>query len=600
MTSLNITNLDFEGIKTDLKRYLQGQDTFNSYNFEGSGLSVLLNVLAQVATTDAYLANMIYNEAFLDSAIKRASVVSKAKELGYTPRSISAAKATVNIAVNSPTTSPLPSSFTIPAYQSFTSVINGVNLNFTNINPISIPNTINGFVANNVSLAQGNIYNIKYTVATGTPAEKFLIPNNNVDTATLRVVVQNSLIDTTSKVYTKASDIQNLTTTSQVYFVEEGINGQNYISFGDGTIGASLVPGNIVSITYLITSGKAGNAPSSTVQSFKLNGTVQGETNISITTVANSFGGDDAETIDSIKFLAPKYYVSQDRAITQNDYITLISQNISGIQAIAVWGGETMTPPQYGKVYISLEVAGASTIPQGVKDEISALLSTRKGLTVIVEFTEPNYLYVSILSKIQYDKTMTSLSAVQITANITTSIQNYFNNNLSKFASDFHDTMLTDNIVTENSYVTSVSNSVRMSQRIVPIPNISGSFIIRTSAAIEPGTLSSSYFYYSVNGAPVTAVLSDDGNGNIMANQASTNAVIASSVGSVDYANGIVNLNNFQIAGFIAGNTDVRVYVNMNYQLRDIKAQENMIIKLDDLLANPSANIKPAISIAGL
>ena len=162
MTSLNITNLDFDGIKADLKKYLQSQSTFNSYNFEGSGLTALINILANVASSDAYLANMVYNESFLDSAIKRASVVSKAKELGYTPKSSRAATAIVNIGINNPSTLPLPSSFTLPRYQNFTSTLNGQTLNFTNLEAINIPNTASGYVASSVNLVQGNVYSIQY------------------------------------------------------------------------------------------------------------------------------------------------------------------------------------------------------------------------------------------------------------------------------------------------------------------------------------------------------------------------------------------------------------------------------------------------------
>jgi len=169
MTQLNITSLDFDSIKSDLKLYLQSQDTFNSYNFEGSGLSALLNILASEGQLDAYLANMVYNEAFLDSAIKRASVVSKAKEVGYTPRSVRSAVATVLITINSPSTYPLPSYFTLPRYQSFTSTIGGITYNFLNLDSYVIPNTVNGYTANNIKLTEGSLYSISYTASIGDP-----------------------------------------------------------------------------------------------------------------------------------------------------------------------------------------------------------------------------------------------------------------------------------------------------------------------------------------------------------------------------------------------------------------------------------------------
>lgn len=599
MTSLNITNLDFDGIKADLKKYLQSQSTFNSYNFEGSGLTALINILANVASSDAYLANMVYNESFLDSAIKRASVVSKAKELGYTPKSSRAATAIVNIGINNPSTLPLPSSFTLPRYQNFTSTLNGQTLNFTNLEAINIPNTASGYVASSVNLVQGNVYSIQYSVIVGDTTEKYVIPNLGVDTTSLQVTVQNSSTDSTFNSYVEATDIQNLLPTSLVYFIEEGLNGLYYISFGDGVLGAKLTGGNIVNINYLLTSGMSGNAPSSTPQIFKLNGNIEGETNIAITTISNSFGGEDVETIDSIKFLAPKYYVSQDRAITTTDYETLISKNISGISAISVWGGETQSPPQYGKVFISLEVDGANAVPSAIKNEISSILATRKSLTSIVEFIEPQYLYVSILSKIKYDTNKTTLSSTQVNTNVKTSIQNYFNNNLSKFNTNYSDSIMNDNIITENPYINSIANIITVSNRIFPTPYIANTYSLNLITSLQPGTLNSSYFYFSnTQGVAVKAVLADDSNGNVVVKQTSTNEVVGNSVGTINYSTGLVTLNSFQIAGFISGTTDLRVYCSMDYRLRDIEVISNTIIRLDDLTANSQANINAAILIS--
>ena len=360
---LQVTELDFDNIKTNLKTYLKGQSEFSDYNFEGSGLSTLVDLLAYNTHYLAMNANYFTNEMFLDTATSRDSVVSHAKELGYTPRSARAPKAFVDISV--PVVNPNITSVTMSKGTRFTTNFDGTTYGFL-VNE-DITSSVSGSRASfvNVPIYEGTLATAKYTVDSNNPDKKYLITSNRADTTTLKVSVQTSATDTRLATYKLATELTNVTATSQVYFLQEEHHGEFEVYFGDNVLGQGLVDGNIVILEYIVTNQAEANgatlfsAPS-----------IGGQSGASVTTIADATGGDVPETIQSIKYYAPLNYTAQNRAVTAFDYKALIPKVYPNVKSIQVWGGEDNDPPVYGQVYVSLTPTAGTTLTQSQKANI--------------------------------------------------------------------------------------------------------------------------------------------------------------------------------------------------------------------------------------
>ena len=328
---IQVSELDFDAIKSNLKTFLQGQTEFQDYDFEGSGLSVLLDVLAYNTHYNGIYTNLAVNECFLDSASKRASVVSLAKMLGYMPRSASCATATVTATVTSPTSS--PSTVTIPAMQPFTTSIDNVSYTFYNRSAVTTALASGAYTFTGLVLTEGTPLQYKYTMA---PGVRFIIPNANADLNTLTVSVQQTSSSDVYEVYTRADTITEITELSHVYFVKEIDDGLYEISFGNDNLGIALSNGNVVTLDYMVSSLEEPNSASS----FTYGGVTLAGSSLSVTATAAASGGASSESIDEIKFNAPKYYAAQNRAVTPDDYKAIILKNFPEAQTISVWGGE--------------------------------------------------------------------------------------------------------------------------------------------------------------------------------------------------------------------------------------------------------------------
>ena len=339
---LQVTELDFDQIKSNLKQFLRNQSEFVDYDFEGSGMAVLLDLLAYNTHYLGFNANMAANEAFLDSAELRSSVVSLSKMLGYTPSSAVSPKAIINLVLTNAT----GSSVTMPAGTKFTTTVDNDTYTYVTNSDNTITPTDGVYTFSNIDIYEGTRVTFEYTVDSTNEEQRFVIPNNNVDITTLGVLIQNSVSDTTSFTYAKASSQIGVTATSKVYFTQEIEDGKFEIYFGDGVTGVKPSDGNIIKLTYIVTNKSASN----TASTFTLSGTVGGFTG-TVTTVSNSSGGTDAENIASIKLNAPLQFSAQDRAVTAADYKTLVKQIYPAASAIQVWGGEDNSVPAYGRVY---------------------------------------------------------------------------------------------------------------------------------------------------------------------------------------------------------------------------------------------------------
>jgi len=466
-SNIQITDLDFNTLKTNLKKYLQSQDTLKDYNYEGSALSTLLDVLAYNTQYNAYYLNMVANEMFLDSAIQRSSVVSHAKLLNYTPKSAVAPSATITLKINQVT----EASLTLPKFTSFLSeAIDGVNYKFVTTDDV----TVNKDVANNtvtfadLTIKQGEPTTLNFAYSSvENPSSTINLPDTNIDTTTITVVVQQSSSNSSSEVFTLAENFLTLDSSSAVYFLQEGNNENYQIYFGDGILGKALTDGNQIIVSYVTTNASASYG----ANNFVLMDTIGGYSNTTITPIVATSQGSSKETIDSIKYTAPKAYSSQGRAVTKEDYIYQIQNNsgIFPIDAVNVWGGEENDPPVYGAIFVAIKPAGGYILTETEKNIIDTeLIKPISVLTVKPKIIDVDYTYLSIISNVLYNPKLTTLSSTQLKTQILNSIKSFGTSTLNTFNSTFKlSELITTVQSTSSSFITNDA-SIVLQKRFTP------------------------------------------------------------------------------------------------------------------------------------
>lgn len=610
MSNIRVTELDFDQIKQNLKTYLKTQTTFNSYDYEGSALSVLLDILSYNTHYNAFLANMLANEMFLDSAVRRSSIVSLAKHLGYTPRSARGAIGSISFSVT--LTNPTISYINLPKNTVFNTNINGSSLSFYNTSDVIGERLGSTFTFIDVPIKEGTVLSYNYTVQTPGPAEKYIIPNTNVDSTSIVVTVQNSSNDSTTYYYNMALDVASINDTSRVYFLEENKQGLFEIYFGDGVFGKKLAAGNIVQISYAICNGAAGNASETEDINFTLS-SISGVGSVAIDTgslVINTrpSNGSDIEGVDSIKFNAPKFRSSQNRAVTANDYAALIKASNPNIESISVWGGEENDPPTYGKVFIAIKPTTGYIITDSVKDFIkNNILKDKKVMSIIPEMLDPDYLYVNLVVDITYDKTITSLNAAKIEDLATGAIQVYFDNELEKFNKPLSFSKLLNVIDTVSTSITGTIMTVGLQRRVTVSLNNSNQFLdsnaIKFYNRIHPNSVKSTYFYVQYSGVSTKAYIRDQSDSNppdyngtgtlylikpVVRNGVLVEEVLNSQIGTVNYRTGVIeipeiiptSLPTSAITSIAA--SDIRFNVQVQRSSYNLSTQKNLILTLDN------------------
>lgn len=508
-TNLRVTELDFDAIKTNIKEFLKAKPEFTDYDFEGSGLSVLIDTLAYNTHYNAYYLNAAVNEVFIDSAVKRESVVSLAKLLNYTPRSIRAATAKVNITVNGVVGS--PTSLIIDRYSAFTTTIDSTPYTFYNTEPATIIPSGSTYTYSGLTIYEGTYVTNKFTVSSNPgPTEKYVIPNKNVDISLLRVTVQPSGGGSENVTYTKFSgDITGLTGNNQIYFLEQNSTGFYQIYFGDGILGAALSAGNQVTIEYLVTNGDVANISEKIPQTFTMSTSVEGYTNISVSVSEKSSGGAPAETINEIKFNAPRYATAQNRLITVEDYKNFLKANYNFVDSVSVWGGEDNEIPQFGKVYISIVPKSNQNLTSTRKTQIINDIKQKRALGLTPVFVDPDIFFLVIQDTVKYNPNITNDSATDIENAVRTSILNYFSQNIVSFGDDFSASKLIAAIDDSKNSILSNSMIPILEKRFSPTAGSNFSQNFRISNKIEPGTITSTFFFYNLLGEIVKAQIID-------------------------------------------------------------------------------------------
>jgi hypothetical protein len=505
-SNIQITDLDFNTIKTNLKRYLQSQTTLQDYNYEGSALSTLLDVLAYNTQYQAYYLNMVANEMFLDSALQRASVVSHAKLLNYTPQSAAAPRAQIDLVVNNVTTS----SLTLPKFTSFLSeAIDGVSYRFVTLNSTTENTDFanNTVTFDNLVIKQGEPVTLSFTYdSAANPTAIFELPDTNVDTTTISVVVQQSTSNSSSQVFTLVDDYLALNGTTKAFFLQEATNGFYQIYFGDGILGEALTDGNVVSVSYIITSGTAATD----ANNFVLMDTISGFSSSTITPVQAATQGAERETIESIKYTAPKSYAAQGRAVTKEDYIFLIQNNagIFPVDSVNVWGGEENDPPVYGVVFVAIKPSGGYLLTPSQKSIIEEqIIKPISVLTVQPRIIDVDYNYLVINSNILYDPKLTTLTSSQLQTQVLTAIQGFAADTLNTFNSTFQLSTLISTVQSVSSSFITNDASITLQKRLVP------SLTSSTTYTLKYGTsLKKDIFGKSISVTPTFQVIDVDNN----------------------------------------------------------------------------------------
>ena len=484
---LQISDLDFDQIKTNLKAYLKQQSQFQDYDFDGAGLNILLDILAYNTHYNSYYLNMVANEAFLDTALLRDSVVSHAKTLGYIPFSVTAPRAIVNVTVNSGTTT--PETLTIPKGFTFSSnLIDSLSYNFVVLEESTVTKSNTSFFFEDLEIYEGSLvsYVFNYT-ENSNPKSIFVLPDNNIDTTTISVSVSPNVGNTSTQVYNQVTDILDITSTSEAYFLQESKNGNYEIYFGDGVIGKALNDGAVVTVTYLVTNGVAANQ----TDGFIAAASIGAYSDIVIDVVDVASGGATRETVDSIKYSAAAQYATQNRLVTTSDYESYIKSKYPSIDSLSVWGGEDETPKVFGKVYISLKPKTNYFISETEKQRIiDEIINPKAIVSVSAEIRDPEFLYLIVESLVQYDQKKTSLDEGTIRNNIRQAILDFRDTNLNKFAGTFVLSKLQDAVDSTNGEAIIGSETVvRVQRRFKPKLNESASYTIQYDVPIQRGTL---------------------------------------------------------------------------------------------------------------
>ena len=593
---LEISGLDFDVIKDNLKTYMKNQDQFLDYDFEGSGINTLLDVLAYNTHYLGFHANMLANEMFIDSAALRSSVVSHAKTLGYETRSVRAPRSKVNVTLNDATLA----TATMNAGQVFTTTINNVSYQFVTVSDFTASQTGAGITFSDIPIYEGSYVTTRYTADSTDVNQKFLLNTDKADTTTLTVQVQNSSSDSTTVTYTKATDITQLTGDSTVYYLQEVSDGQFEVYFGDGVVSKKLSDGNIVILKCVVTNIDEANG----AFAFTNSGAINTVVDVTTTTLEIASGGAAAETIQSIKLSAPLDYASQGRCVTTNDYKVFVQKLYPNATAIQVFGGENgsfdsslgvVSTAEYGKVFISVRNNLGTNLTEVEKTGLVSQLGKFTVASITPVIVDPDFMYVLLTCDFKYDSSATTKTKDTLVTEVTQTIIDYNTTELVKFDAILRHSKLLSLIDSTDNSITSSSVNPRLAKYFTPEKGESKSYnLYYNNALYNPhaghnsdmgGILTSTGFYVSGTNSTNEQFFDDDGNGNLRTYYltGATRNYTNETAGTVDYVTGAIAINNIVITSIsnVDGATSTRIRVVVLPRSNDIVALRNQILEID-------------------
>ena len=590
---LSVTEFDFDEVKDNLKLFMRNQTEFKDYDFEGSGLSALLDVLAYNTHYLGFNANMLANEMFLDSSQLRSSVVSHAKTLGYTTRSATASNAVVDIFLN--TTN---SSATMPAGTVFGASVDDESYQFVTISDVTSSNSGSNIVFDDIRIYEGSYVSSRYVADTQNVEQRFLINDDRADTTTLSVIVQNSATDTTQTTFTQSTDISGLTSTSNVYFIQEVEDGQYEIYFGDGILGSAIEDGNIVIMQYVVTNKGAANGAST----FTSSSAIDTVNSVNVATVSNSAGGSEPEGIESIKYNAPLDYASQGRCVTTEDYKTYVKQLFANTQAVSVWGGEdgsfndvsgVSDVAEYGKIFISVKSTTGLNLNEVQKAQLVTDLAPYTVASITPVVVDPETLNIILNVNFKYDTNATSNTKQALESLVSKTVTSFNNDNLKVFSSVFRHSQFTG--LVDDADTSILSNITTVSLGSLYTPNTAGSysFTVRFGNALynphsghnsaSGGVIASTGFF--VSGNTNEMFFDDDGVGNVRIYYlvSGVRTYFSSTAGTIDYTTGVLSVSPVFIT--TVSNVDGSVSSSIRFTAipssTDIVGKRNQILEID-------------------
>ena len=599
---LEVSELDFDDIKSNLKTFLQNQSEFQDYDFEGSGFAILLDLLAYNTHYLGFNANMLANEMYLDSADVRKNIVSIAKMLGYTPTSSKSPSATIDILVNNAT----GSSIIMDKGTVFTSTIGGTSYQFLTNASHTVNPTDGVYKFEDIPIFEGTLVTFKYTVDITDVDQRFLIPNNNADTSTLKIQVQNSSTDSTTATYTLASGLTSLDNTSKAYFLQEAEDGKFEVYFGDGVVGKALEDGNIVIMEYVVTNKAEANGAST----FTLSGSIDTFSDVTITTSSAAQGGSEPQSKESIRYNAPLQYSAQDRAVTTSDYETKVLEIYPNAQSVSAWGGEDDETPVYGVVKIAIKAASGSTLTDATKTDIVTQLRKFNVASVRPEIVDPETTSIIITSTVKYDQKTTTKTATTLKSDVLTALTNYDTNTLQKFDSVFRYSKVIELIDDTDSSILSNITTLKIRKNFTPTINSSTRYdVYFRNGLYNPhsghntsggGILSSTGF--KVEGDTTNVYfLDDDGQGNVRRFYfvGAVRTYVNNTQGTIDYSTGQVTINSLNVSVIenIRGSASTVIELTVQPSSNDVVPVRDQILEIDT--ANSSITVQADTFVGG-
>ena len=603
MSLVNFANLDFDQVKTTLKEYLQSNSNFTDYNFEGSNLSTILDVLAYNTYITSYNANMVANEVFIDSATLRENVVALARNIGYLPRSRTAARATVTFFVDCSNITPAPSNLTLNKgpVAATSSAFGSSSLIFSICEDITVPVKDGIARFNNIFIYEGTLLNSEFTNSASNPNQRFILPNTGIDTSLIKVKVKNNSSSTAGVKYSSQDSLFDITSSSKVFFLQEIEDERYEIFFGDGIFGAKLSEGNVVEVDYIVSSGDGGNA----VRNFQFAGKLTYTRNATEYTVASGVsllttglpasGGEQIESVDSIKKFAPRIYASQNRALTSNDYESLIPTKIyPETESISVFGGEDLVPPQYGKVFISIKPRTGDFLPNLIKENIRLRLKKYAVAGIVPEILDLKYLYIEVDSKIYYNSNLAPSSA-DVSSLVQSNATKYAESSeLNKYGARFKYSKFLNIIDQSQEGITSNITTIKMRRDLRIALNSFAEYAIGYGnqfhiKSMNGYNIKSSAFFISGVSEPlyVTDIPNTDREtGSLFfftlpSINSTSPVIVRRNVGTIDYIKGIITLNPVNIVSGKIKDGQTIIEIEASPHSNDVIGLQDLYLQLD-------------------
>ena len=605
-SNLNVTELDFDQIKQNLKNFLKQQSEFNDYDFEGSGLSVLLDVLSYNTHYNAMNAHYSLNEAFLDSAQIRGNVVTRAKLLGYTPRSVLAPRAQVNLVVTKAASGTIPTTISLNRGTKIKTVVEGEEFQYVVLETQTANLIGTTYTFSNVVIVEGSIRELKYRVDNDIENQKFQLTDSEADTSSLRVRVQTNENEAGFDIYTKFESLKNVDASSKVYYLQENAGGYYEVYFGDGVTGKKPTNNNVVTIDYVTTDGTESNG----ANAFSMVDNVQGLSSIVLTTAVAAAGGAEAETLESIRFNAPLTFTTQNRAVTSEDYAAIIKKEFSNIDSISTWGGEDNDPPDFGRVYISIKPLLSNALTVAEKSDITgAILKGKNVVSITPQIVDPNFTNLELDVAFKYNPNLTDRSSVELSSVVRDTVSDYNFNNLNKFDGVFRHSQLTRAIDSADPAILNTVVRPRMFQNITPTTDTAGAVTLQSHTLnfVAPFFLSGqstkfvlSSTAFGLNTDPTgehffgDVPITDSTNRTVIIYKVvdSANVTVIADAGLMEPTLGKVTLNNFK------PNDTTIIRVTATPNSLDLAPKRNQLIAIDNTYVQITPEID-TIAVAG-